>query len=213
MYIFYADYLDMSRIVSIFEMEAILSIVAYAFKNRKITLRILIFSDSHRDFLNMRSVIDAIGGSLDFTFHLGDHFSDAEALKYAYPDIRLHSVRGNCDYAPDAPNEELIVVDGYKVFLTHGHLYNVKSTYSNIITAAKARNADVCLFGHTHLPDIFYVNKTLFLNPGSISNVRNIDKPTYGILSFTKEKIEPSIVAKISGGFKPVRIKTRLIEQ
>ena len=35
-------------------------------------------------------------------------------------------------------------------------------------------NADICLYGHLHIPDARMEGKTLFLNPGSISQPRGL---------------------------------------
>lgn len=159
----------------------------------------------------MKSVTDKLINDVSLVIHLGDLYSDFEALKYAYPNLRTYCVKGNCDYSAEAPAEETFELMGYNIFLAHGHLYSVKTTYLNIIAAAHARNADVCLFGHTHIPDIFYSGKTLFLNPGSISYARNTGKPTYGILNINNDNIEPSVTIKDNDGYKPFKINIKQI--
>ena len=39
---------------------------------------------------------------------------------------------------------------------------------------AQEENADICLYGHLHIPDAWMEGKTLFLNPGSISQPRGL---------------------------------------
>ena len=56
---------------------------------------------------------------------------------------------------------------GKKIFITHGHLYNVKYTLNNLYYAAREKNADIVCFGHTHNPMSEYVDGLYVLNPGS----------------------------------------------
>ena len=169
----------------------------------------LIFSDSHKIISNMRLVTEKLMPDLEYIFHLGDHYSDALILKEAFPEIPFLSVCGNCDFDVKAPKDGLLEINGKTFFLTHGHNYGVKTTADRLITAARAREAQICLFGHTHVPDIFYAGDTLFLNPGSISLSRNIDKPTYGVLDFTESGVVPAIAAVVGGVCAPVRVKPR----
>jgi len=172
---------------------------------------VLIFSDSHRVISNMRLVAEKLKSDIEYIIHLGDHYSDAVVLSQAYPEIPFVNVYGNCDFAASAPRDELIEINGNEIFLTHGHNYGVKSSYKNLVAAAQARNANICLFGHTHIPDIFYARDILFLNPGSISFSRNINEPTYGVLNFAEDGVKPAIAAVIDGMCAPVRIKPRYV--
>jgi len=172
---------------------------------------ILIFSDSHRVISNMRDVVNKLGSDIECILHLGDLCSDARALAASFPDIKIIGVKGNCDFELDVPNEKLEQIHGKTVFLTHGHTYGVKNSYQSIITAARARNADICLFGHTHLPDIFYSDNILFLNPGSILLSKNINDPTYGTLNFSDDAsdVSPCIVAATLTGYKQLKIPAK----
>lgn len=63
----------------------------------------------------------------DAIMHLGDHVSDAEELSYALDLIDFYMVRGNCDFGAQAPETILTELGGVRLFLTHGHLFGVKS--------------------------------------------------------------------------------------
>ena len=43
----------------------------------------------------------------DALVHLGDHANDARALAEEYPLLPLVTVKGNCDFATDAPEQAL----------------------------------------------------------------------------------------------------------
>ena len=133
-------------------------------------MKIIVFSDSHRELEGMRQVIGR--EKPDYVFHLGDHDSDAEQISRDYPALAVAMVRGNCDGWSDTPKTLCFVLGGVRFFLCHGHGYGVKQGFLQAAYAAMEQNADVLLFGHTHSP--YYEcmerfdHKTLYiLNPGS----------------------------------------------
>jgi len=143
-------------------------------------MKILVISDSHG---NDSAVCSAIyKESPDAIIHLGDGYADIpETL-----DIPIYQVRGNCDsYLCNSPDKQTIELEGVRIFMSHGHLYNVKTTMSSIYLAALEENASVVLFGHTHIPfaDIDPQNPSLF-NPGSIRRPPH----NYGTLVVKDEK-------------------------
>ena len=100
-------------------------------------------------------------------------------LAARFPDIPLEAVCGNCDFDRET-EEKVILVENKRIFLCHGHRYHVKSGYLNLQYAAREKEADLVLFGHTHR--IFYEqhNGLSMLNPGSIGEPRYPGKPSYG---------------------------------
>lgn len=151
-------------------------------------MRILVFSDSHRDVQSCLVMINKIAG-VDMVIHAGDHAADAEDLQMIFPDIDVRFVCGNCDFSK-APAELLFKADGKNIFLTHGHLHNVKydSEYKTLADSALEKNADIAVFGHTHKP--FYKNtgNLILLNPGSIRYGR-----TFGIIETDAGKLRADI--------------------
>ena len=104
----------------------------------------------------------------------------------------LWAVAGNCDwlsssliingstFEPEA--EELITVEGVRILLTHGHTYDVKSSPIRAVYRAVELEADVLIYGHTHVPVEYHllpdrpeglvpVSKPLTIfNPGSLGD-------------------------------------------
>lgn len=110
---------------------------------------ILIASDSHgRADLLAQAVANA---RADVLLFLGDGLWDLGSLPDA---LTVRAVRGNCDLfrAEDTPLSRVEVFGKYRVFLTHGHAFSVKSGLGAAIAAAAAADADVLLYGHTHVP-------------------------------------------------------------
>ena len=104
-------------------------------------LKILVLSDSHRAIGAMYDA--AILEDPDAIMHLGDHVSDAEELSYALDLIDFYMVRGNCDFGAQAPETILTELGGVRLFLTHGHLFGVKSGMSRLKLEADRVGADI----------------------------------------------------------------------
>lgn len=151
---------------------------------------ILIVSDTHgrtgrlNELVEYRQKLMKNGEPLTI-IHLGDGLSDLFSCSQ-YNNIISHAVRGNCDfsitdrmspYGEEMPISRLIQLNRYKVFITHGHAFSVKSGYEEICREASRLNADFVLFGHTHLPILEYIEKgsirgiekdLVLFNPGSL---------------------------------------------
>ena len=98
--------------------------------------KLLILSDSHRNVTAMTHACRL--EKPDRIIHLGDHFKDAMELQRQFPDIPLDAVPGNCDLERE-PEEKLILIDGKKIFLCHGHQYHVKDNYLSLEYAARVK--------------------------------------------------------------------------
>lgn len=115
---------------------------------------------------------------VDLMIHCGD-----SELRAVDPAIKGYStVKGNCDYDEKFSNELLLDVKGNKIFVTHGHLFQIKSSLSKVSHCAKELEADFVFFGHSHLLKAEMIDGTLFLNPGSISLPRGGNEKTYALV-------------------------------
>lgn len=140
-------------------------------------MKVLVFSDSHRALSGMRQAVDL--EQPDYVIHLGDLEGDAHLLSQEYPSLPITGVPGNCDGFPTAPLQRLVSYGPVKVLMSHGHIWNVKSGYHAAIHAAHQCQADILLFGHTHVPYCQQEEDGLWVvNPGSIR-----DSGSYAILT------------------------------
>ena len=128
-------------------------------------MKLLVLSDTHRSLGFAYEAIEK--ESPDAVAHLGDHLSDAEDLSFAFQEPEFYSVPGNCDYAPSVRQSLLLELAGVRVFLTHGHLFGVKSGLDTLTAAAKDMGAQLILFGHTHQALLEERNGVTLLNPGA----------------------------------------------
>lgn len=128
-------------------------------------MKILVLSDSHRA---LGAMYDAAAlEQPDIIMHLGDHVRDAQELSYAFDTTDFYMVRGNCDYAAQTPETILTELAGVRIFLTHGHLFGVKSGLGNLKCEAQRLGAQVALFGHTHRAFCEEDGGVWYLNPGA----------------------------------------------
>lgn len=151
-------------------------------------MRILVFSDSHKQTDACAMVIERII-DVDMVLHAGDHASDCMELEKMFPDIEFKYVAGNCDFT-SAPSDMTIDVQGKRIFLTHGHDYAVKYDfdYYTVINKGAEENADLVVFGHTHVPVCDFSKSPAILNPGSIKH-----SGTYGVIEIEDGKLKACI--------------------
>jgi uncharacterized protein len=146
--------------------------------------KILIVSDSHGAAEMLEDIERLHGHETDLMIHCGDsELSEEDAAMKNFK-----SVKGNCDFFGSFPDEEIYVANGVKIFVTHGHLYSVKTTLAKLFYKAKELQADIVCFGHSHILGAEMVEDVLFINPGSIRLPRGRKERTYIILELEEEK-------------------------
>lgn len=118
-------------------------------------MRILLISDSHN------KLVDEDFSQFDCVIHCGDYGKSLSVLE----ENKVHYVIGNCD--DYGPKEILLDLFGRKVFITHGHYYDVKEGYDRVMYRALELGASVCHFGHTHIPIWKPSLDLLTMNPGA----------------------------------------------
>ena len=150
---------------------------------------ILVLSDSHGAVNPMVRAVELT--KPDQILHLGDVWRDGERLRARFPDIPMEQVPGNCDFRPEAPAEQLLVLGGRRILMCHGHTYGVKTSLLSAGLAAQEQQLDLFLFGHTHRPLVDRRGQTLFLNPGSIGDPL---RPSYGLVTIEGGKLDARTV-------------------
>lgn len=146
---------------------------------------ILVLSDSHGAVAPMVRAVELTRP--DLILHLGDCWRDGEQLRARFPDIPLEQVPGNCDLRPGEPAERLLVLEGKRILLCHGHTYGVKTSLLAAGFAAEEQQLDLFLFGHTHRPLVDRRDRTLFLNPGSIGRS---PRPSYATVTIRDGQLD-----------------------
>ena len=72
---------------------------------------------------------------------------------------------------------------GYHMFISHGHYYYVSMGEERLKEEARARGADIVMYGHTHKPTLTREEDLITLNPGSIAYPRQEGRrPSYMVM-------------------------------
>lgn len=153
--------------------------------------KLFVFSDTHKNMQTIKQ-IENIALESDYVIHLGDYSSDVAYLKPVLKD-KLICVRGNGDVFSSVIDEKEIEIDGIKLFLTHGHKYNVKHTLENLGIETLKRECRAALYGHTHLSGIDEYCGVKLINPGSFFSPRS-GVFSYCYIIIWNGKIIPKIV-------------------
>lgn len=151
-------------------------------------MRIMVISDTHRHNLDLMEKTIEIQKP-DLILHLGDNVEDGEYLSQE-SGIKTIIVRGNGDYNPDYPFDRVVDVGGKRIFMTHGHRYSVKDGFMSLYYKGLEVEADVVLYGHTHVPVNVKEKDITIMNPGSPSIPRQ------------REKIETAGLIEINGDIR-----------
>lgn len=173
--------------------------------NRGDDLKILVLSDSHNNIKNMQKVVEKLKEEIDIILHLGDCSEDISKFNNLPEKVQRYSVIGNCDFINREPEDLLLNLDGINIFMTHGHRYQVKWHTDSLIYKAMEKEADICLFGHTHCPTCYREKNILIMNPGSISLPRGYAHPTFGIINIEAGKAEGAVFALTREGVVPAK--------
>lgn len=132
-------------------------------------MKVLICSDSHRRLDYFQQVMEL--ENPEIVIFAGDHSTDAIDMSLVYRDVLFAIVKGNTDM-DDYESRDTRIFDlmGKKVFLTHGHLYNVKQTLEELEKKAHLEKAEICVFGHTHKEFMAEKGGIIFVNPGALQD-------------------------------------------
>ncbi len=155
-------------------------------------MRLLVISDSHSRRGEIEKAIESQSDAKHI-FFLGDCVRDIEDYTYIYPDRIFHIVSGNCDFSSEFPCENETVIEGLRIFYTHGHSYFVKGGLGGLKAEAKRRSAKIVLYGHTHISKIDYDDGIYFVNPGSLSSGRE-SGTSFAVIDIKPNGVMPIII-------------------
>lgn len=156
-------------------------------------VRILILSDSHNNRNAVHRILQQHESQCDAAVFCGDGARDF----LSQVTLPCAAVRGNNDSSlchihagTTARTETLnavewLVVCGRRIMLTHGHLFY---DTERLLLTAQEQQADIVLYGHTHVAQARWHQNLLLLNPGSCSLPREGQLPGFCILSLAMGK-------------------------
>ena len=159
--------------------------------------RILVVSDTHRYTALIDEVLK-IEEPVDILVHCGDAEYNNLESRYQKTIPRVYAVNGNMDWGGAYEKEVVFKALWCNFFVTHGHEYGVKYTRDTLYEAGRERQADVVLFGHTHVPEQTEKNGILILNPGSLAEPRQSGRQkTYAVIEVSADGSPPKVSMKV----------------
>ncbi len=143
-------------------------------------------SDSHGDREIVSKIKNKYLGKVHAIFHNGD--SELNSSDPIWQDIYV--VAGNCDYDNGYKSQLVTKLGPFTIAQTHGHLQGINFTWDKLDYFAQEADADICLYGHLHQPAAWQVGKTIFINPGSVSQPRGeINEKLYARVQLSDDVI------------------------
>lgn len=156
-------------------------------------MRIGVISDTHGDLHAIERAVKMVG-AVELWLHAGDHYQDSRKLQ-ELTEAPVIAVLGNCDGSAAAKPDEFIDLPGCHIWLTHGHRYHIRDGRDDLRYWAKTFSAQVVVYGHTHIPDMFWDQDLLIFNPGSASRPRGGFAASCGLLNLSASGvISPTII-------------------
>ncbi|HNX13385.1 MAG TPA: YfcE family phosphodiesterase [Oscillospiraceae bacterium] len=149
-------------------------------------MKIIVMSDSHGNADAVQKVI-ARNPDADGFYHLGDGWRD---FAFLIPEKGAFciGVKGNCDYSSDLPQKDVRVLEGVRIAAVHGEDFH--GIADAVLLAAKFQ-AKVVLHGHTHVPNIDFVNGIFVICPGTLKFGAD---QTYAVLTIKKGIFKPDLI-------------------
>lgn len=154
-------------------------------------MRIAVAGDTHGRIEKITKEITA--QKVNHLFFTGDFYSDAKRIAY-HAGVTFNAIAGNCDSGNNGRSELLVNMAGKNFYLIHGHQYNVKYSLNSLYYRGKELEADVILFGHTHVPLCEKIDDIWFINPGSPSRPRLSKPGSYALLDIDENTFSPRII-------------------
>ncbi len=149
-------------------------------------MKIVVMSDSHGNIDAVEKVI-AQNHNAEGFYHLGDGWRDF-AFTTLEPGILRIGVRGNYDMASTLPQKDVRTLEGVRIAALHGEDF---SGIADAVLLAAKYHAKVVLHGHTHVPNIEFVNGVYVICPGTLK-YRAVQ--TYAVLELKEGTVKPELI-------------------
>ncbi|MCL2197046.1 MAG: YfcE family phosphodiesterase [Treponema sp.] len=157
--------------------------------------KLLVLSDSHGGISALKAVLNWANnyippnGTICAAAFLGDGLSDLKPSVDATGFIcDWKCVSGNNDYGTNLPDALTFDYAEHRFFICHGHRYGLYGGHHALIAAARNNNADIVLFGHSHVPHSKTIDGIKLINPGSVARPRSRIGATFAVIEFPESQ-------------------------
>lgn len=179
-------------------------------------MKIGVISDTHGCVQTWRQVYKAYLHDADLIIHAGDVLYhgprnqipgdyNPQELAFELNNCKVPVIisQGNCDAEVDGmildipiTKNALIYMNGLRIFVQHGH----DLPAVQIAALGQRYNLDILITGHTHIPSLQRVDKTILVNPGSPGMSKRPDgQGTIAVIENNAVKIYEVLGGKVFG--------------
>lgn len=133
--------------------------------------------------------------NVNYIIHAGDlvELAIVDELETVAPVLAVHGNMDGVDIVEALPQINSLKVFNWKIGVMHDP--DIAFGLNKIRELVKENHFDVFVYGHTHVADIKWEDKTLYINPGSATVPPSpFGKTSVAILKITKDVIEPEII-------------------
>lgn len=160
-------------------------------------MKIIVMSDTHGAFDKLHQVV-TLHKDADMFIHLGDGERELNRLFLNSPllENKFYCLKGNCDFGlltNSIRTLDLALPYKHRIFAAHGDYFRVKYSTARMIHEARQVQADIMLYGHTHVRECRYEDGLYIINPGSLGCPRGDLKYSYAVLDISEQGILANI--------------------
>ncbi len=165
--------------------------------NLKASKTIGLISDTHvpKRALGIPKKVFEIFESVDYIIHAGDlvELAVVDELEQIAPVLAVHGNMDGLETANALPTLNFLNVFDWKIAVSHDQ--NAFQELNKTSQTSGKIGFDVFVYGHTHVANIRWEGRLLYINPGSPTDPSSVmGKPSVGLLKITKEAITPQII-------------------
>lgn len=165
--------------------------------NLKATKTVGLISDTHvpKRALGLPKKVFEVFENVDYIIHAGDlvELAVVDELEQIAPVLAVQGNMDGLEAANALPRLNFLKVFDWKIAVTHDQ--NAFQELNQTSQAPGNSGFDVFVYGHTHVANIRWDGKILYINPGSPTDPSSLmAKPSVGLLKITKETITPQII-------------------
>jgi putative phosphoesterase len=162
-----------------------------------VTKKVGLISDTHvpKKVYALPKKIFEVFNKVDYIIHAGDlvELSVIDELEQIAPVLAVHGNMDDINVSEALPTLNTLKVFDWKIGVMHDP--NIAFGFSQMRNLVKENSFDVFVYGHTHMADIKWEEKKLYINPGSATVPASVmGKVSAGILKITKDSITPEII-------------------
>jgi putative phosphoesterase len=163
----------------------------------KATKTVGLISDTHvpKRAYGVPKKVFEIFQKVDYIIHAGDlvELAVVDELEQLAPVLAVHGNMDGMDIVGALPRLNSLKVFDWKIGVMHDP--DISFGFKKMRELAREHGFNVFVYGHTHIANIKWEGKTLYINPGSPTVPSSaLSKPSVGMLKITKDAISPEII-------------------